>query len=782
MLDGPSLDIGRFGWSFIIVDVNGERQDGGDDDRAGPVLRVLAAAYGTTPAWIRSMPAAEAWALLMATKVAAPSSPYVTDCLENVRTLHKGPTWAVAPSRPQARVWSMLMMVFDTEQDRQAVVWMPSHLGLCASDRRKSDGTLVTRLDIRANAMADALAKRGASLHRVPSHVRRIVTESRDAAWWIARAVGFATWAANNNGTQPRRDAEPDGGWKKSHQRQRRRRPAKAAVEARPMVLGGHRLVRTRSEWRCVTCGDKSTVWSRIAPKKCLGAAAARWADRARRLAEEAGAPDQGGSDGAGHVRFMSDSTTWCDRCGSYADAFAVGLARVCAGRPSCAGKEQHLRRLRRGRHPVTNIAFSSPPIPEPRPGARLRPEPPPPARLETWGSMGGSMDDVRGAVERLRAEAINERQRRGRRDPVPEAAPSAAQRLVQLRARLRQRSAAAADTDGGETREDERTTTMMSCDEMITVVSGGRTQGELESQCLLRSRPRERRIQSETEPRAGSHPRREQVPGGGDDADDIGAARAKRRRFCEGLVAAARADESNRRERAVGDDGSPCKRQRRGGRAGQYDAEADAERGRKRMREIPTDGATGDGADERGGRPHPAGRSCHGADSEVHYVQAAGGSEPSLGRDGPVNEALARVPSPRQQLLLRLRGGPPSAAPHASGAHTGHPPCRAPLSVALRAPAAAPRASASARALSVPLRSCDDDGVSPALSVPSTGVGIVALPEGGNGDSSSSTVRVRPLSPLSPPRVSRAGTPILAQSARCLRDAVATDDRGSET
>ncbi len=391
LLDGPSLTFGRFGWSFVIV--QGDRREWeARPDRGGSDVVVLAAAFGATPAWIQSMPAAEAWALLMATRVAAPSVPYITDCLENVRTLRKGPRWATAPGRVCARVWSVLMAAFDNEDDRMLVEWMPSHLSAAtASQRRKSDGTMVTEMDRKANQLADVLAKRGAATHRVPAAIRHQWKQAVDATHWLALTVGYFTWAANNNDQQPRRDAEPDQGWTRSRQRQRRQRPRPAPCQPRPVALGGHRLAKANGCWKCDVCRSRSVKWASIAPRVCPGAAAVRWAARARELAAQAGAAGDGigGSDGAGHVRFMSDDTTWCDRCGSYADAFAVGLARICPGRPTCAGKEQHLRRLRRGRHPVTNLPFHGPPVPEPCLGAQHRPSPPPPQRREAWGTGG---------------------------------------------------------------------------------------------------------------------------------------------------------------------------------------------------------------------------------------------------------------------------------------------------------------------------------------------------------------------------------------------------------
>ncbi len=252
----------------------------------------------------------------------------------------------------------------------------------------------VTETDLRANRHADELAKRGAAVHRVPEAVRTRQREAEDAATWVARAVGLATWAANKRAEAPRRDAEPDQGWRRRKQRQPRRRPRPAPREARLVALGGHRLDRVSDGWKCAVCLSNSSDWRRIAPQVCTGAAADRWAARAKRLAEADGHLVGGGTDGVGQVRFLSYFTTWCDKCGAYADSFAVGLARLCLGRPTCAGKEQQLRRLRRGRHPVTNVPFYSSPIPEPTSSARRKPR-----TLRLIGSSAGDPPPIRGAT-----------------------------------------------------------------------------------------------------------------------------------------------------------------------------------------------------------------------------------------------------------------------------------------------------------------------------------------------------------------------------------------------
>ena len=111
----------------------------------------------------------------------------------------------------------------------------------------------------------------------------------------------------------------------------------------------------------------------------CLGSAAIRLGKQACDLATAL--PQCG----PGHSLFLSDQVLWCDRCGAYAEAFAVGIAAPCRSRPSCDGKRAHLRLLRDNRHPSTKRPFATGPFPEPRALAQLTPRPP--DEPTQWGS-----------------------------------------------------------------------------------------------------------------------------------------------------------------------------------------------------------------------------------------------------------------------------------------------------------------------------------------------------------------------------------------------------------
>ena len=90
-------------------------------------------------------------------------------------------------------VWAV---VNDTAGPMQ-VVWMPAHTA--AHDvgvRVKSDGTLLTAVDQRANDLADKLAKAAAAGRRFQEEVRRRLREEADQvtemAVWLARVTVHA--------------------------------------------------------------------------------------------------------------------------------------------------------------------------------------------------------------------------------------------------------------------------------------------------------------------------------------------------------------------------------------------------------------------------------------------------------------------------------------------------------------------------------------------------------------------------------------------------------------
>ena len=200
--------------------------------------------------------------------------------------------------------------------------------------------------------MADKHAKAAAAAARHPSDAVKMIqktkVEAANLAAWIARA----TFAANNGKDEPRRDTTGtrrfSGRTKKTKEKQRER-----GIQRRPTQLGGHELEMIGTQWRCKRCNKESAQLRRIAPSLCGGSAALHWARRASALKQ------CGGTDGAGHLRAGYGRLTWCVRCGSYAERWAVGLAAPCRGQPTNQSQKRVLRRLWDGRHPRTNARFT---------------------------------------------------------------------------------------------------------------------------------------------------------------------------------------------------------------------------------------------------------------------------------------------------------------------------------------------------------------------------------------------------------------------------------------
>ena len=280
-----------------------------------------------------------------------------------VDSLKDGKRKATAGSSTHARVYALLFSATD-DLPFEKIVWMPAHQGKKAIGKRtKSDGTYLTAEDVEFNDYADRYAKRGVEDHRVPVMVRdswrRCLEEVKSRAMWIGRVNSLA----NNLPVPPYSDScSSRAAAEKSKRAKTRARlaallgdVAKPPVTARPPLLGGHILKESSyggvKQWRCITCKASSFNWCELAPAKCRGSAAEKWA-----LASVAAA-EAGGSVGPGHHRMLAGDTVWCLKCGCYGGDRARGLADVCHGKPtdkSGGGLAGQLNYLMRGLHPRT--------------------------------------------------------------------------------------------------------------------------------------------------------------------------------------------------------------------------------------------------------------------------------------------------------------------------------------------------------------------------------------------------------------------------------------------
>ena len=339
MLDGSDPRVAAVGWSVVAV------KDG----------VVVAIARGRAPRYITNIQSAEIWALAIATKLSRAARSY-TDC-EAVATVARGGyRYATSSKQLYARAWREVFN--NTERCAPDVVWMPAHKGQEAvGELVIGDGSLLTEEQRIFNALADKHAKVAAASDRVGSQIRqsieRVQAQAAAVADWIARA----TYAANHSGGSPPRDStgEKPAGFGRHGNEKRGRTEGRSVPQSRPAQQGGHSLTCEEGLWRCSVCRRTSEQWHRIAPGICRGAAEWHWAQRAELMA------CRHQIDGAGHRRAAYGSLTWCLRCGSYAVAWAKGLALPCKGAPDNPSQQRVKARLMGGRHPRTNRPLQVP-------------------------------------------------------------------------------------------------------------------------------------------------------------------------------------------------------------------------------------------------------------------------------------------------------------------------------------------------------------------------------------------------------------------------------------
>ena len=186
MIDGPSTTTGRVGYGFAALDAEGN---------------VTAKAYGTPPQWINSVPGAEAWALFEALRNSVPGCRIRSDCESVVNRFKSGRKAATAKNVKLARLWRMIFDCCDCFEDPSKsidLVWMPAHTSKSQiGTARKGDRTKLTAEDRKGNELADALAKKGARLHRVPRAARNKLEVAERVALRAALQLGITTKAAN---------------------------------------------------------------------------------------------------------------------------------------------------------------------------------------------------------------------------------------------------------------------------------------------------------------------------------------------------------------------------------------------------------------------------------------------------------------------------------------------------------------------------------------------------------------------------------------------------------
>ena len=148
---------------------------------------LLGFGLGEPPGWVRTAPAAEAWALYHVLSM-LPSAPRITtDCQSLLSTAMKGAGKATMAKATLARIWCGIASCLDNDTRSMVVSkrlqWTPAHLTQRSIGQTAGNSDrVVTAADWRANRLADALAKEAANLRAVSKKAIREVRDAEEAA------------------------------------------------------------------------------------------------------------------------------------------------------------------------------------------------------------------------------------------------------------------------------------------------------------------------------------------------------------------------------------------------------------------------------------------------------------------------------------------------------------------------------------------------------------------------------------------------------------------------
>ena len=189
MFDGPDKTLAVLGWAFVAVK-NGE---------------LIAVPRGVVPKHVRTIPAAETWALAMATMVITGKARYFTDCKAVKLIASSGQARATAASQPNARLWAIISGHSDGDTQRNEGI--PSHLGgSSVGVGTIGDGTCFTYKQWKKNQLVVRRAKIAARQVRRFADGRKGVRRKRNEVATLAAWIARATTAANQGKEWPDRD------------------------------------------------------------------------------------------------------------------------------------------------------------------------------------------------------------------------------------------------------------------------------------------------------------------------------------------------------------------------------------------------------------------------------------------------------------------------------------------------------------------------------------------------------------------------------------------------
>ena len=126
----------------------------------------------------------------------------MTDCMTIITTLKLKRNAATAACRPLARLWNMIFTILDADPvddcPQVPIAWMPAHgCEGSVSNTLKSDDSVVSRTEWRANRLANALAKAAAGQHAVNKRTARFISDALATCEYGAALAGVTCKAAN---------------------------------------------------------------------------------------------------------------------------------------------------------------------------------------------------------------------------------------------------------------------------------------------------------------------------------------------------------------------------------------------------------------------------------------------------------------------------------------------------------------------------------------------------------------------------------------------------------
>ncbi len=326
----------RAGWTVLQID---ER---GDVEKA--VFGHVPAAESTT----QSAGSGETYALRRAQELAVGGITTTADYQALLDGAEAGQLATTAPSRTNAAHWRGIWKATDGEPP--AVVKVKAHRTYEEVMRSDVLG------DVRAwkgNRAADLFAKKGARMHSgtdghaAGDRYEQQFDELVQVCRWIGIALSQWTHA-------PRGMRKPTRNKYDAIAQTKARRRAEAAEKH------GHRLVRDRDGWRCLTCGKCAVASSgarKLAMGRCPGHTGGRIGQQGPRPAAHvlwAAEADPT------HVGPLPPDVVWCSRCGGYSSTKLYKLGTVCSGVLQRAAQDR-LNWFNRGRHPVLKHVLSAP-------------------------------------------------------------------------------------------------------------------------------------------------------------------------------------------------------------------------------------------------------------------------------------------------------------------------------------------------------------------------------------------------------------------------------------